>query len=77
MGRRSVRVAYVIIDVAIGMPFARHRRGDTPDDFLAKPDDLAWGDLSRCAPAEIELAVLGRAQTLWRDMVDHRGNYDG
>ncbi len=41
LGPDGVHVAYVIIDAAIDMPFARRRRGEKPDDFFAKPDDLA------------------------------------
>jgi short-subunit dehydrogenase len=41
LGPHGVHVAYVIIDAAIDMPLARGHQGDKPDDFFAKPDDLA------------------------------------
>lgn len=41
LGPAGVHVAYVVIDAVIDMPYARKRRGDRPDDFFAKPDDLA------------------------------------
>lgn len=37
-----MHVAYVIIDAAIDMPFARRGLGeDNPDDFFAQPADIA------------------------------------
>ena len=41
LGPQGVHVAYVVIDAVIDMPFARRRWPDRPDDFYAKPDDLA------------------------------------
>ena len=41
LGPKGVHVAYVVIDAVIDMPFARKRWPDFPDDFYAKPDDLA------------------------------------
>ncbi|MCG8695125.1 MAG: SDR family NAD(P)-dependent oxidoreductase [Minwuiales bacterium] len=41
LGPQGVHVAYVVIDALIDMPFARRRRGEMPDDFFAKPDDVA------------------------------------
>ena len=41
LGPQGVHVAYVVIDAVIDMPFARQTRPDAPDDFFAKPDDLA------------------------------------
>ncbi|MBT6273281.1 MAG: SDR family NAD(P)-dependent oxidoreductase [Chromatiales bacterium] len=41
LGPQGVHVSYVIIDAAIDMPFARRSRSERPDDFFAKPDDLA------------------------------------
>ena len=41
LGPQGVHVAYVIIDAAIDMPFARRRRQDWADEDFAKPDDLA------------------------------------
>ncbi|MEM7252574.1 MAG: SDR family NAD(P)-dependent oxidoreductase [Pseudomonadota bacterium] len=41
LGPSGVHVAYVVIDAFIDMPFARRRQGDRPEDFFAKPDDLA------------------------------------
>ncbi len=41
LGPQGVHVAYVVIDAVIDMPFARKRFGDRPDDFYAKPDDIA------------------------------------
>ena len=42
LGSKGVHVAYVIIDAAIDMPFARRRFGEgKPDDFFAQPADIA------------------------------------
>lgn len=41
LGPKGVHVGYVIIDAVIDMPFARRRFADKPDDFFARPDDLA------------------------------------
>jgi len=41
LGPSGVHVAYVVIDAAIDMPFARRRWKDAPDDYFARPDDLA------------------------------------
>ena len=41
LGPQGVHVAYVVIDAVIDMPYARRRRGPKPDDYYAKPDDLA------------------------------------
>jgi len=42
LGPKGVHVAYVVIDAAIDMPFARRRsRSDRDDSFYAKPGDLA------------------------------------
>jgi short-subunit dehydrogenase len=41
LGPHGIHVAYVVIDAVIDMPFARRRWPDKPDDFYAKPDDLA------------------------------------
>jgi NAD(P)-dependent dehydrogenase (short-subunit alcohol dehydrogenase family) len=41
LGPRGIHVAYVVIDAMIDMPFARKRMGEHPDEFFAKPDDLA------------------------------------
>ena len=41
LGPQGVHVAYVVIDAVIDMPFARRRRPPKPDEFFAKPDDLA------------------------------------
>tara|TARA_R110002073_G_scaffold98573_3_gene226053 strand:- start:14 stop:727 length:714 start_codon:yes stop_codon:yes gene_type:complete len=41
LGPKGVHVGYVIIDAVIDMPFARKRWPDNPDDFYAKPADLA------------------------------------
>lgn len=41
LGPQGVHVAYVVIDAVIDMPFARKRREPKPDDYFAKPDDLA------------------------------------
>ena len=41
LGPRGIHVAYVVIDAMIDMPFARKRMGDQPEDFYAKPADLA------------------------------------
>ena len=41
LGPKGIHVAYVIIDAVIDMPFARRRWSEQPEDFFAKPDDLA------------------------------------
>jgi NADP-dependent 3-hydroxy acid dehydrogenase YdfG len=41
LGPQGVHVAYVVIDAAIDMPFARKRWPGKPDDYFAKPDDIA------------------------------------
>jgi NAD(P)-dependent dehydrogenase (short-subunit alcohol dehydrogenase family) len=41
LGPKGVHVGYVIIDAVIDMPFARKRWPDFPDEFYAKPADLA------------------------------------
>jgi NAD(P)-dependent dehydrogenase (short-subunit alcohol dehydrogenase family) len=41
MGPKGIHVGYVVIDAVIDMPFARKRWPDYPDDFYAKPEDLA------------------------------------
>jgi NAD(P)-dependent dehydrogenase (short-subunit alcohol dehydrogenase family) len=41
LGPQGVHVAYVVIDAVIDMPFARRRRPPKPDEFFAKPDDIA------------------------------------
>ncbi|MEM7403883.1 MAG: SDR family NAD(P)-dependent oxidoreductase [Pseudomonadota bacterium] len=41
LGPRGIQVSYVVIDAVIDMPFARRRWTDRPEDFFAKPDDLA------------------------------------
>lgn len=41
LGPKGVHVAYVVIDAVIDMPFARRRREPKPDDYYAKPADLA------------------------------------
>lgn len=41
LGPKGVHVGYVIIDAVIDMPYARRRWPDQPDDFYAKPADLA------------------------------------
>jgi NAD(P)-dependent dehydrogenase (short-subunit alcohol dehydrogenase family) len=41
LGPKGVHVGYVVIDAVIDMPFARKRWPDFPDDFYAKPEDLA------------------------------------
>ncbi len=41
LGPKGVHVGYVIIDAVIDMPFARRRWPDHPDEFFAKPADLA------------------------------------
>jgi NAD(P)-dependent dehydrogenase (short-subunit alcohol dehydrogenase family) len=41
LGPQGVHVAYVVVDAAIDMPFARKRWPDKPDDYFAKPDDIA------------------------------------
>lgn len=42
LGPQGVHVAHILIDALIDMPFARTKlRPDQPDDFFAKPDELA------------------------------------
>lgn len=41
LGPKGVHVGYVVIDAVIDMPYARRRWPDYPDDFFAKPADLA------------------------------------
>jgi NAD(P)-dependent dehydrogenase (short-subunit alcohol dehydrogenase family) len=41
LGPQGIHVAYVVIDAAIDMPMVRRRMTDKPDDYFAKPDDLA------------------------------------
>ena len=41
LGPSGLHVAYVVIDAVIDMPFARKRMGEHPDDYYAKPDELA------------------------------------
>ena len=48
LGPQGVHVAYVIIDAAIDMPFARRLRPDAPDEIFAQPDELA-GEIDNVA----------------------------
>lgn len=41
LGPQGVHIAYVVIDAAIDMPFARRRFGEREPDFFAQPADLA------------------------------------
>jgi NAD(P)-dependent dehydrogenase (short-subunit alcohol dehydrogenase family) len=41
LGPEGIHVAYVIIDAVVDLPATRARMPDTPDDFFAKPDDIA------------------------------------
>lgn len=41
LGPKGIHVGYVVIDAVIDMPYARRRWPDYPDDFYAKPADLA------------------------------------
>jgi short-subunit dehydrogenase len=41
LGPQGVHVAYVVIDAAIDMPFAKRRFGEREPDFFAQPADLA------------------------------------
>ena len=41
LGPKGVHVAYIVIDAMIDMPMVRERNTDKPDDFFAKPDDIA------------------------------------
>ncbi len=67
LGPKGVHVAYVVIDAVIDMPYARRRWPDLPDDFYAKPAELAaefiiW-PTSRALPARSwsNCARLGRS----------------
>ncbi len=41
LGPQGLHVAYVVIDAMIDMPMVRERLVDKPDDFFAKPADIA------------------------------------
>ena len=41
LGPKGVHVAYIVIDAMIDMPWARKKIPDKPDDFFAKPADIA------------------------------------
>lgn len=41
LGPRGVHVAYVVIDAVIDVPWTRERFAGKPDDFFAKPEDIA------------------------------------
>ena len=41
LGPKGIHVAYALIDAVIDVPWARARFKDRPDDFFAKPDDIA------------------------------------
>ena len=45
LGPKGVHVAYIVIDAAIDVPWARERFKDKPDEFFIKPAaiaDEAW-----------------------------------
>ena len=41
LGPQGLHIAYVVIDAMIDMPMVRKRLTDKPDDFFAKPADIA------------------------------------
>ncbi len=41
LGPQGLHIAYVVIDAMIDMPMVRQRLTDKPDDFFAKPADIA------------------------------------
>ncbi|MDP6830889.1 MAG: SDR family NAD(P)-dependent oxidoreductase [Alphaproteobacteria bacterium] len=41
LGPQGLHIAYVVIDAMIDMPMVRQRLTDKPDDFFAKPEDIA------------------------------------
>jgi len=41
LGPQGLHIAYVVIDAMIDMPMVRQRYGDKPDNFFAKPADIA------------------------------------
>jgi len=41
LGPQGVHVAYVVIDAVIDLPWTRRAFGDRPDDFFARPVDIA------------------------------------
>ena len=41
LGPKGVHVAYVAIDAAIDVPWTRKALPDAPDDFFARPEDIA------------------------------------
>ncbi|XOV81389.1 MAG: hypothetical protein ACFHVJ_14250 [Aestuariibacter sp.] len=40
-GPKGVHAAYIAIDAAIDVPWVRKMAPDQPDDFFAKPEDIA------------------------------------
>jgi NAD(P)-dependent dehydrogenase (short-subunit alcohol dehydrogenase family) len=41
LGPRGIHVAYVVIDAVIDVPWTRERFAGKPDEFFAKPEDIA------------------------------------
>jgi NADP-dependent 3-hydroxy acid dehydrogenase YdfG len=41
LGPKGVHVAYVVIDAVIDLQWTRRLQSDKPDEFFAKPDDIA------------------------------------
>ena len=41
VGKDNIHVSYIIIDSVVDMPLARQFLPDKPDDFFAKPDEIA------------------------------------
>ena len=41
LGPQGLHIAYVVIDAMIDMPMVRKRMADKPDEFFAKPEDIA------------------------------------
>jgi len=41
LGPQGIHIAYVVIDAVIDVPWARSFNADKPDEFFARPDDIA------------------------------------
>ena len=51
LGPEGVHVSYLTIDAVIDVPWTREAYAGKPDEFYARPDDLADLDLSRFVAA--------------------------
>ena len=41
LGPKGIHVCYLMIDAVIDLEWTRKRSPDAPDEFFAKPDDIA------------------------------------